>query len=93
MLLFSNFLELPTVLFYYYFYLFNRYLNNQHIKTNKLSEAELIYGNHHIDDMEQMEIGELGEFIFGKNFRHVPCYSFDSFNSLEEFFHPPDLHV
>lgn len=26
-----------------------------------MSEAELIYGNHQIDHMEQMEIGELGE--------------------------------
>lgn len=37
-----------------------RYLNNQHIRKNKLSEAELIYGNHPNEDVEPMEIGELG---------------------------------
>ncbi|XP_065220060.1 cullin-2 [Planococcus citri] len=43
------------------------YLNQQHIKTNQLSEAELIYGNHQDNDMEQMEIGELGLEIWKKN--------------------------
>ncbi|KAK7573920.1 hypothetical protein V9T40_011111 [Parthenolecanium corni] len=43
------------------------YLNNQHIRKNKLSEAELIYGNHPNDDVEPMEIGELGLDIWKKN--------------------------
>ncbi|KAI5713274.1 hypothetical protein M8J76_000033 [Diaphorina citri] len=36
------------------------YLNQQHIKKQKLSEAEIIYGNYTGDSQEQMEIGELG---------------------------------
>ncbi|BES92469.1 unnamed protein product [Nesidiocoris tenuis] len=36
------------------------YLNQQHIKKQKLSEAEIIYGNITPGDDEQMEIGELG---------------------------------
>ncbi|KAL1465546.1 hypothetical protein WDU94_005103 [Cyamophila willieti] len=36
------------------------YLNQQHIKKQKLSEAEIIYGNYAGDSQEQMEIGELG---------------------------------
>lgn len=39
------------------------YLNQQHIKKQKLSEAELIYGTSSsmaVDYQEQMEIGELG---------------------------------
>lgn len=39
------------------------YLNQQHIKKQKLSEAELIYGMSSttvVDCQEQMEIGELG---------------------------------
>lgn len=36
------------------------YLNQQHIKKQKLSEAEIIYGNLTPDSFEQMEIGELG---------------------------------
>ena len=38
-----------------------RYLNQQHIKKQKLSEAEIIYGNLSPDVQEQMEIGELGK--------------------------------
>ena len=38
-----------------------RYLNNQHIKKQKMSEAELNYGSLSIEHSEQMkEIGELG---------------------------------
>ena len=37
------------------------YLNNQHIRKQKMSEAELTYGSLSIEHMEQMkEIGELG---------------------------------
>lgn len=36
------------------------YLNQQHIKKQKLSEAEIVYGNVSSDSQEQMEIGELG---------------------------------
>lgn len=39
------------------------YLNQQHIRKQKLSEAEIIYGNLSSDIQEQMEIGELGKFI------------------------------
>lgn len=35
------------------------YLNQQHIKTQKLSDAEIIYGSSDITGGEQMEIGEL----------------------------------
>lgn len=38
-----------------------RYLNQQHIKKQKVSEAEILYGNGHLTvAQEQMEIGELG---------------------------------
>lgn len=43
------------------------YLNQQHIKKQKLSEAELIYGNVNADSQEQMEIGELGLEIWKRN--------------------------
>ncbi|KAF6213468.1 hypothetical protein GE061_011188 [Apolygus lucorum] len=43
------------------------YLNQQHIKKQKLSEAEIIYGNVAPDDEEQMEIGELGLEIWKRN--------------------------
>uniref|UniRef100_A0A0K8SH59 Cullin-2 n=3 Tax=Lygus hesperus TaxID=30085 RepID=A0A0K8SH59_LYGHE len=43
------------------------YLNQQHIKKQKLSEAEIIYGNVTPDDEEQMEIGELGLEIWKRN--------------------------
>lgn len=43
------------------------YLNQQHIKKQKLSEAEVIYGNVTPDDEEQMEIGELGLEIWKRN--------------------------
>ncbi|KAJ1522611.1 hypothetical protein ONE63_001789 [Megalurothrips usitatus] len=36
------------------------YLNTQHIRSQKLSEAEIIYGNVTPNAEEQMEIGELG---------------------------------
>jgi cullin 2 len=39
---------------------FSRYLNQQHIKKQQLTEAELIYGPLGPDTQEQMEIGELG---------------------------------
>jgi cullin 2 len=35
-------------------------LNQQHIKKQKLSDAEINYGNLGPDAEEQMEIGELG---------------------------------
>ncbi|XP_014262650.1 cullin-2 [Cimex lectularius] len=43
------------------------YLNQQHIKKQKLSEAEIIYGNMTQDSEEQMEIGELGLEIWKRN--------------------------
>ncbi|XP_043260873.1 cullin-2 [Colletes gigas] len=45
------------------------YLNQQHIKNHKLSEAELIYGTSSVmtaDYQEQLEIGELGLDIWKK---------------------------
>lgn len=36
------------------------YLNQQHIKKQKLTEAEIIYGNFNEEVQEKMEIGELG---------------------------------
>jgi len=39
---------------------FSRYLNQQHIKKQQLTEAEIIYGPLGSDAQEQMEIGELG---------------------------------
>lgn len=46
----------------YYLHRLYLYLNQQHIKKQKLSEAELIYGtSSNVDEcQEQMEIGELG---------------------------------
>ncbi len=44
-----------------YLHMLYSYLNNQHIKKQKMSDAELTYGTLHIDHSEQMkEIGELG---------------------------------
>lgn len=43
------------------------YLNQQHIRRQKLSEAEIIYGNMLPDSEEQMEIGELGLEIWKRN--------------------------
>nr|CAD7401976.1 unnamed protein product [Timema cristinae] len=43
------------------------YLNQQHIKKQKLSDAEIIYGNLSPDSEEQMEIGELGLEIWKQN--------------------------
>ena len=40
--------------------IFYRYLNQQHIKKQKLSEADIIFGSMTQDSQEQMEIGELG---------------------------------
>lgn len=40
-----------------------RYLNQQHIKKQKLTEAEIIYGNAAAEFQDQMEIGELGKFF------------------------------
>lgn len=36
------------------------YLNQQHIKKQKLSDAEMVYGNSITESQDQMEIGELG---------------------------------
>lgn len=47
--------------------LFFRYLNNQHIKKHKLSEAEVLYGNITPDSTEQMEVGELGLDVWKHN--------------------------
>lgn len=42
-------------------FLHGSYLNNQHIRKQKMSDAELTYGSLSIDHSEQMkEIGELG---------------------------------
>lgn len=41
-----------------------RYLNQQHIKTQKLSEADITYGAYTPDPAEQLEIGELGMEIW-----------------------------
>ena len=44
-----------------YLHMLYSYLNNQHIKKQKMSDAELTYGTLHIEHSEQMkEIGELG---------------------------------
>lgn len=48
-------------------YYFCRYLNNQHIKKHKLSEAEVLYGNITPDSTEQMEVGELGLDVWKHN--------------------------
>lgn len=42
-------------------FLYCSYLNTQHIRSQKLSEAEIIYGNVTPNAEEQMEIGELGK--------------------------------
>lgn len=39
-------------------------MNQQHIKKQKLSEADIIFGSMAQDSQEQMEIGELGNFLF-----------------------------
>ena len=45
----------------------SRYLNQQHIKKQKVSEAELTYGSLSIDQNETIkEIGELGLDIWRK---------------------------
>lgn len=44
-----------------------QYLNNQHIKKHKLSEAEVLYGNITPDATEQMEVGELGLDVWKHN--------------------------
>lgn len=48
-----------------------RYLNQQHIKRQKISEAEIVYGNMTTDNQEQMEIGELGLEIWRVNMIQV----------------------
>jgi cullin 2 len=45
---------------YLHMFCCSRYLNQQHIKKQKLSDAELMYGGLGPDIQEQMEIGELG---------------------------------
>jgi hypothetical protein len=43
----------------------SRYLNTQHIKKQKASDAELLYGTLSYESPEQMkEIGELGTLCF-----------------------------
>lgn len=42
-----------------YLHILYQYLNQQHIKTQKLSDAEIIYGSPDPMGGEQMEIGEL----------------------------------
>lgn len=44
-----------------------RYLNQQHIKKQRMSEAEIIYGNVNYETPELMEIGELGLDIWRVN--------------------------
>ena len=58
------------------FYLFNKfpplssYLNTQHIKKQKATDAELLYGTLSYESPEQMkEIGELG--LFAENFQFM----------------------
>lgn len=48
-----------------------RYLNQQHIKKQKISEAEIVYGNLSTDSQEQLEIGELGLDIWHVNMVQV----------------------
>lgn len=43
------------------------YLNLQHIKSKKISEAEFVYGNINASSQEQLEIGELGLDIWRTN--------------------------
>lgn len=50
-----------------YILFFVRYLNNQHIKKQRMSEAELLYGNITPDSTEQMEVGELGLDVWKHN--------------------------
>lgn len=51
------------------------YLNQQHIKKQKLSEAEIMYGSLSVDNQEQMEIGELGldiwRIVMIQNLGHI----------------------
>lgn len=49
---------------------FHRYLNQQHINKSRLSDAEIIYGNIG-ENQEQMEIGELGIFIYQAEFSSI----------------------
>ncbi|XP_044742186.1 cullin-2 [Chrysoperla carnea] len=42
------------------------YLNQTHIRKQKLSEAEMIYGGNNPDTQEKLEIGELGLHIWKK---------------------------
>ncbi|VVC31679.1 Cullin, N-terminal,Cullin, conserved site,Cullin repeat-like-containing domain,Cullin homology,Cullin [Cinara cedri] len=44
-----------------------QYLNNQHIKKHRMSEAEILYGNITPDIDVQMEVGELGLDIWKHN--------------------------
>lgn len=47
------------------------YLNLQHIKSKKISEAEFVYGNINASSQEQLEIGELGLDIWRTNMIQV----------------------
>lgn len=47
------------------------YLNQQHIKSKKISEAEFVYGNINASSQEQLEIGELGLDIWRTNMIQV----------------------
>jgi cullin 2 len=49
-------------------FILHRYLNQQHIKKQKLSEADIIFGSMTQDAQEQMEIGELGKKLFADQF-------------------------
>lgn len=56
-------LIIPCLLIAMLLKLIFRYLNQQHIKKQKISEAEIMYGNggNLSVNQEQMEIGELGK--------------------------------
>lgn len=56
------------------------YLNLQHIKSKKISEAEFVYGNINAVSQEQLEIGELGLEIWRTNM--VEVLSDDLVNQL-----------
>uniref|UniRef100_A0A1A9VZX7 Cullin-2 n=1 Tax=Glossina brevipalpis TaxID=37001 RepID=A0A1A9VZX7_9MUSC len=51
------------------------YLNQQHIKKQKISDADVVYGNLTTETYEQMEIGELGLDIWRT--RMIESLSFD----------------
>lgn len=56
-----------------YLHMLYSYLNNQHIRKQKMSEAELTYGSLSIEHMEQMkEIGELGLDTWKRLVSHFP---------------------